>query len=95
MIFGKNSPMLKRLGSLIFLITILIASQLADARIMRKKKKNKSSTHSISRLGKHSKHVRKSRYYHRGTGPDLKSITIESPYKEDPKNGVNPIEGSK
>ena len=94
MILGKNSYMLKRKVLFIFLTTMLIISQSANARIFKKKKK-KSLSHLTSHLGKHQKHPRKSRHFHRGTGPDLKSITTESPYKEDPTNGVNPIEGSK
>lgn len=56
----------------------------------RKAKKGKAIS---SRKYKPNKHARKSRRFrHHGTGPDLKAITTESPYKEDPTNGVTPVE---
>lgn len=59
-----------------------------------KAKKNKRKKHSLSHLKKNSKHSRRSRHYRHGNGPDLKAITTDSPYKEDPTNGINPIEES-
>ncbi len=59
-----------------------------------KTKKTKATAKSrSSRQFKPAKHSRKSRRFkNRGNGPDLKSITTESPYKEDPSNGVTPVE---
>lgn len=59
-----------------------------------KTKKKKRKTHSLSHLKKKSKHSRRSRHYRHGNGPDLKAITTNSFYKEDPTNGINPIEKS-
>ena len=59
-----------------------------------KAKKKKRKNHSLSRLKKNSKHSRRYRHYRHGNGPELKAITIDSPYKEDPTNGINPIEES-
>ncbi len=80
--------MFKRTASLLALIaTILFSSNSAIARTKHlKKKKTKHKIHKVS------KHKRRSRHYRHGNGPDLKSITTTSPYKEDPSNGVNPIE---
>lgn len=65
-----------------------------EAAFAKSKKKRKSHSRRFSRVYKSSKHSRKSRKYvrHHGNGPDLKSITTESPYKEDPNNGINPVE---
>ena len=65
-----------------------------EAVFAKNNKKKKSHSRRFSRVYKTSKHSRKSRKYgrHHGNGPDLKSITTQSPYKEDPNNGINPVE---
>ncbi len=74
------------------LLFTLVCSSVFGAETTTKKKKKKRS-HSSSRTYKPTKHSRRSRRYrHHGNGPDLKSITTESPYKEDPTNGVTPVE---
>lgn len=82
--------MFKYITLLSLLSLLMLGASSADART--KKKKKKSHSHTSSHSHKSSKHLRKSRHFHHGTGPDLKSITTDSPYKEDPNNGVNPIE---
>ncbi len=79
--------MFKRLAIFCLLVMTFFAAGEAQART-KKKKENKNSSSKY----KPSKHARKSRRFRRGNGPDLKSITTESPYKEDPSNGVTPIE---
>lgn len=74
--------MFKHIAILFFAILLATTSLPALARSKSKSKKHHKS----------NKHARKSRRYHHGTGPDLKSITTDSPYKEDPTNGINPIE---
>ena len=80
--------MFKRIASLcILIITMIVNSNVAEARVKNAKKKKKAhKTHRVS------KHKKKSRHYKHGNGPDLKSITTDSPYTEDSNNGVNPIE---
>ncbi len=75
----------------IFCLLILSIAFATNALAKTKKRKSKKGD-KISHTYKPSKHARKSRRYHHGTGPDLKSITTESPYKEDPSNGVTPVE---
>lgn len=48
---------------------------------------------------KSTKHKKKFHYAktkkhrrHHGTGPDLKVLTLEASYKENPNNGITPIE---
>lgn len=81
----------RQLALFFLLIFVLFQNETAFARAKRKKKSHSKRS---SRVYKPSKHRRKSRRYghHHGNGPDLKSITTQSPYKEDPSNGVNPIE---
>lgn len=79
--------MFKRLAIFCLLVTFIFTTAAAEART-KSKKANKIS----SAKYKPSKHARKSRRFRRGNGPDLKSITTESPYKEDPSNGVTPVE---
>ncbi len=68
-------------------LSCVLSVESAQAKTKKKKRSHKSSHY------KPTKHSRKSRRYHsRGNGPDLKAITTESPYKEDPTNGVTPIE---
>ncbi len=80
--------MFKHLASFcLFLAVVLVSSNSLEAKShSRRTKKKKSSSYKVS------KHKRKSRHYKHGSGPDLKSITTDSPYKEDTNNGVNPIE---
>lgn len=67
------------------LIATVSTSEDAEAKVRRKSHR---STHY-----KPTKHKRKSRRYrHHGNGPDLKAITTESPYKDEPSNGVTPVE---
>lgn len=84
--------MFKRLAIICLFATVFTSVNLvmSDAVFAKTKKAKKKS----SRLYKPSKHSRKSRRFskHHGNGPDLKAITTESPYKEDPSNGVTPIE---
>lgn len=80
--------MFKRIASFCLLIVIAFCStNVSEAR--SKSKRNKKKRHKTYKV---SKHKRKSRHYKRGNGPDLKSITTDSPYKEDTNNGINPIE---
>lgn len=84
--------MFKRIASYcLLLVTILMATDAAEARAKNAKNKKKKRSHKIYKV---SKHKRKSRHFARGNGPDLKSITTDSPYpyKEDSNNGVNPLE---
>jgi hypothetical protein len=81
--------MFKHIASFTLIVLVMLSSSSADART---KKKKKSRAHTSARTRKVSKHARKSRRFHHGTGPDLKSITTDSPYKEDPNNGVTPVE---
>ncbi|MGZ3789197.1 MAG: hypothetical protein ACXVLQ_11780 [Bacteriovorax sp.] len=81
--------MFKQLAIFCLFLAVALATNAAEAKI----KKKKSSGSKTSRTYRPSKHARKSRHYrHHGTGPDLKAITTESPYKEEPSNGVTPIE---
>jgi hypothetical protein len=81
--------MFKRLAIICLLVTVFTSVITETASAKTKKTKKKSS-----RQYRPSKHARKSRRFskHHGTGPDLKTITTESPYTEDPSNGVTPIE---
>lgn len=82
--------MLKRLAIISVLVFAVFISA-AEAKT-RKGKKSRSVKKS-ARHFKPSKHARKSRRFrHHSNGPDLKSITTESPYTEDPTNGVTPVE---
>jgi hypothetical protein len=82
--------MLKHFLLFIFLFLALISSSLASSRHYLKKKRRSHSR--MIRMPRVTKHFRKSRHYHHGNGPNLKSITTDSTYKEDPNNGINPIE---
>lgn len=78
--------MFKQITSFCLIILVVFTtSSSANARTKKKKKKSRSQISSRS-------HKRKSRHFHHGNGPDLKSITTDSPYKDAPNNGVNPIE---
>lgn len=82
--------MFKRLA-IICALAGLIFTAAAEAKT--KKKSKSRAGKSSSRQYRPSKHARKSRRFrHHGNGPDLKAITTESPYKEDPSNGVTPVE---
>lgn len=78
--------MFKHLAALFVLVGLLVTSSASFAATKKTKKKKTHKTYKVS------KHKRKSRRYKRGTGPDLKSITTDSPYTEDSNNGVNPVE---
>jgi len=86
--------MFKRLAIIGLLLAALFAT-VTEAKTKKKSAKNttaKAKSRS-SRQFKPAKHSRKSRRFRsHGNGPDLKSITTESPYKEDPSNGVTPVE---
>jgi hypothetical protein len=71
----------------VFLFLLVISCfNMAQAKTVKKKKKSHHRSYKVST------HSRKSRHYKRGGGPDLKSITTNSPYTEDLNNGVNPVE---
>jgi hypothetical protein len=57
-----------------------------------KHKKKKNSKSSVSKT--HSKIKSKKKRRH-GRGPDIKKLTTESPYTDDPNNGVNNIENNR
>ena len=79
-----------RIVVLSFISLMIVAPSASEAKSKKKKLARKQTS---GHVYKSTKHSRKSRHYrHHGTGPDLKSITTESPYKEDPSNGVTPIE---
>lgn len=82
--------MFKRLAIIFLLLTVVISTAV-EAKT--KKTKSKKAKSKISRKYKPAKHSRKSRRFRtHSNGPDLKTITTESPYKEDPSNGVTPVE---
>lgn len=83
--------MFKRIVSFCLLITVVLMTSVSSEAASKSKKTKKKS----QKTYKVSKHKRKSRHYKkvkRGTGPDLKTITTESPYTEETNNGVNQIE---
>lgn len=81
--------MFKRLAIFCFILTVVFGTA-AEAKT---KKNKKSRGTKSSRHYKPAKHSRKSRRFsRRSNGPDLKTITTESSYKEDPSNGVTPVE---
>ena len=82
--------MLKYFFLFIFIFIAIVGTGAASDKLYKRKKRHSRSR--VTRLPRVTKHSRKSRHYHRGNGPNLKSITTDSPYKEDPNNGVNPIE---
>ena len=84
--------MFKHIAEFCFLFFVLLTLSSANDELKTKKKKKTHSHSRVSRYLKATKHSRKSRRYHHGNGPSLKTITTDSPYKEDPTNGVNPIE---
>ena len=81
--------MIKKLIYSCLIYTILIFVNLASVEAKSLKKKDRHKTY---RKYKISTYKRKSRHFKRGNGPDLKSITIQSPYTEELNNGVNAIE---
>lgn len=86
--------MFKRLAIIGLIVATLFAAMTeAKTKKTTAKKSVTKAKGKSSRQFKPAKHSRKSRRFHsRGNGPDLKSITTESPYKEDPSNGVTPVE---
>lgn len=79
--------MIKQIASLGLLLVVLFSSNAANAATKKKKKKKShAKTHKVVH------HSRKTKHYKHGNGPDLKAITTDSPYKEDPNNGVTPVE---
>ena len=84
--------MFKNIVFFVLTLSMIFGSSFASASTRKHKKKKKHHIYNSRYSKKVSKHSRKSKHFHHGTGPDLKSITTESPYKEDPNNGVNPIE---
>ena len=87
--------MFKQLAIICLLLTVAFTALEAEAKT-KKNKKSKKSTRT-SRQYKPTKHARRSRHFgqhssHYGSGPDLKTITTESHYTEDPSNGVTPVE---
>ena len=85
--------MIRIITTFCLLFLLAIAGQNALGAQYNKKKKKKSHNARSSRIYKTSRHGRKSHHSaHHGTGPDLKSSTTNSPYTEDPNNGVTPVE---
>ncbi|MFA6238516.1 MAG: hypothetical protein WC635_14375 [Bacteriovorax sp.] len=81
--------MFKRIASFTLLMFFLLGSASVEARSKKVKKKKKGhKTYKVSML------KRKSRRIPRGNGPDLKSITTDSPYTEETNNGINPVESA-
>jgi hypothetical protein len=79
--------MFKNIASFcIFFVLLLTNLNVSEARV--KKQKNSSRKSRISKI----KHKRKNKRYRYGNGPDLKSITKDSPFTENSNNGINPIE---
>ena len=74
---------MKRLVIFLLMITLFV-SEGGFAKTKKSKKRRVSSSKVIK--------LKKKRKYRRGNGPDIKKITIDSPYVEEPTNGVNPIE---
>lgn len=87
--------MIKYLKALVKLIALSLMTLFLVSNIEAKSHKAKSSKTSKSktRSGKKSRYKRIKKH---GNGPDLKKITSESAskviYKDEPQNGVNPIE---
>jgi len=82
--------MLKYFFLFIFICMAMLETGTAsDKRYIKKKRHSRSR---VTRMPRVTRHSRKSRHYHHGNGPNLKLITTDSPYKEDPNNGVNSIE---
>ena len=78
-----------------FILFIFIYLAMLDTGTAKDKRNIRKKRHSgsrVTRLPRVTKHSRKSRHYRHGNGPNLKTITTDSPYKEYPNNGVNPIE---
>lgn len=61
---------------------IFLVTSFNEVEAKSRKHKNKS----------HHTRSKKRRRHHRGNGPDLKAITKDSAYTENPNNGVTPIE---
>ena len=80
---------------LIVLLVLISSSNNLFAKTKKHKKMTKRHAHTtrVSRVSRFTKRGKKhGRKVHHGTGPDLKEITKDSPYTEDPKNGVNSVE---
>lgn len=69
--------------SCIFLVSAFMN---VEAKTKRYKKNKHSKSYAKSKRKKHRRH---------GNGPDLKEITKNSTYTENPNNGINPIENNK
>jgi hypothetical protein len=67
---------------IILILSCILLSTTFNDVFAKAKKHKKKATH-----GQHKKSKR-----HHGNGPDLKAITKESPYTENPTNGVTPVE---
>ena len=77
---------------LLSVLILTISSTNAFAKIKKHKKVAKRHSRS-SRVSRATKHSKKNKHkVHHSTGPDLKDITKNSPYTEEPQNGVNPVE---
>lgn len=68
---------------LVILSCIFLISSLDEVEAKSRKKKYKNKSHH-ARSRKHRRH--------RGNGPDLRAITKNSTYIENPNNGITPIE---
>lgn len=80
--------MFKHLAILCCFFALILPPVEADAAYKKKKRKKGARS---SRYYKTSKNKKRSKRYSH-SGPDLKAITTESPYKDEPSNGVNAVE---
>lgn len=76
--------------NILFILVVLFSTSEVWAKSRHKKKKSRS----VSSRAKSTFRHRYKRHYHHGNGPDIKKITIDSPYTEAPTNGVNVIENN-
>ncbi|MBP9682995.1 MAG: hypothetical protein KBD76_16460 [Bacteriovorax sp.] len=81
--------MFKHLAILCCFFSLILPSVDADAAYKKKKRKKGARS---SRYYKTSKNKKRAKRYTHSSGPDLKAITTESPYKDEPSNGVNAVE---
>lgn len=71
--------------------TILLQPSIIEAKMHKHKKKSSKRVSRFYKKNKKGKKHHRARVHH-GSGPDLKDITSDSSYKENPNNGVNSFE---
>jgi hypothetical protein len=77
--------------TILFLVTGFNST--AQASVKKHKKRSAKSSHIKSGKRRSARHSKSSRLKkHHASSVDLKAITTESPYAENPANGVNSIE---